>query len=676
MKKKREIVFTFKRGGIMFGLFKKKKQTETIEESFLNANPKTLNSLSPDSIIIEDDYIRSGGNYTKTYVIPEYEQLIDRKLIQEMSEISENISFTYHIEKISNEEVRKSLSRSIEQSETLIDSKNVKEHRKAEAEAQRDNAKAILKKLAYRNERLYYFNALIHIVAKSKEELGRLETSANAVCTQFGRLMYPRLKNKEAFQSMLPLNSNKIKEMTYRSMSAGAVSYFFPFHENEIIMDNGIIVGKNRQTNNIVKIDDNALLNKHKFIVGISGSGKSTYLFSDMARKKAFNKRIFTIDPKGEFGDPYEAMGGQNIVFTKNKGGSTINIFDLPTRSISIHADDDTYETTKFVANPLSDHISQLLITFNLMYPEMTTEMETELTKILTQLYDIHGFSIEKDKLDLSEVKATDYPILEDLYNYMSVKEHGGRFTKIQEKSNESIEKIEVEVERDSYAFDTLQPFYKKLEQFVAGIYKNVFNNHTNIKIENRLVCFDIQDVTEDENLSKIVYFNVLNYIKTTILSSPEEDTFVYIDEGHYIADPKVVLAMKHLFIMMKVFRSLNTGVVVATQSIEDFLSAKDEHRNYGESVILQSTQRLILPMQENEVDVINEKLRLRLTEDDKQSLKVISGEKTDETGKGFYYVGAKKVKIQVELTELEKALWFDKNFEIFDERIKQIKED
>lgn len=662
----------------MFGLFKNKEKKETIEESFLNANPKTLNSLSPDSVVIEDDYIRSGGNYTRTYVIPEYEQLIDRKMIQELNEISENISFTYHIEKVSNEQVKKSLSRSIESNENIMDSKNVKAHRKAEAETQRDNANAILRDLSSKNERLYYFNALIHIVAKTKEELDRLETSANSVCTQFGRLMYPRLKNKEAFQSLLPLNKNKIKEMTYRSMSAQAVSYFFPFHENEIIMNDGIIVGKNRQTNNIVKIDDNALLNKHKFVVGISGSGKSTYLWSDMARKRAFNKRIFTIDPKGEFGDPYVSLGGQHIVFTKNTGGSMINIFDLPTKTISVDDDEQSYGNAKAVNNPLSDQISQLLITFNLMYPEMTTEMETELTKILTEVYDVHGFSLEKEKLDLSNIKATDYPILEDLFNYITLKETGGTFTKTYSKDvkQQDRKNINVEVEKDVYSFKTLQPFYKKLEQFVHGIYKNVFNNHTNITIENRLVCFDIQDVTEDENLSKIVYFNVLNYIKTTILSSPEEDTFVYIDEGHYIADPKVVLAMKHLFIMMKVFRSLNTGVVVATQSIEDFLSAKDEHRNYGESVILQSTQRLILPMQENEVDVINEKLRLRLNEDDKQSLKVISGEKTDETGKGFYYVGAKKVKIQIELTDLEKEIWFEKNFDVFDELIKNIKED
>lgn len=639
----------------MFNIFKKKKNEETLEDSFLNANPKVLNSLSPDSVVIEDDYIRSGGNYTRTYVIPDYQLTIDRKMIQDLSEISENISFTYHIEKISNEEVRRSLSRSVEQSESIMDSKNVKEHRKTDAEAQRDNAKAILRRLSYRNERMYYFNTLIHIVAKSEKELERLETSANSVCSQFGRLMYPRLKNKEAFQSILPLNQNKIKEMTYRSMSSEAVSYFFPFHENEIIMENGLIVGRNRQTNNIIKVNAKLLLNKHKFMVGMSGSGKSTALFGDMARNKAFNSRIFSIDPKGEFGEPYEAMGGQNIVFTKNKGGSTINIFDLPNRSIQVHEDDDKNDTLNFVSNPLLDHISQLKITFNLMYPEMNTEMETELTKILTELYEKHGFSIEKDTLDLSNVKATDYPILEDLYNLISEKENGTD-----------------DVEKDRYAFNTLQPFYKKLEEYVSGIYKNVFNNYTNIEIYNKLVNFDIKDVTEDENLSKIVYFNVLNYIKKTILSSSQEETYVFIDEGHYIADPKVVLAMKHLFIMMKVFRSLNTGVVIATQSIEDFLSAKDEHRNYGESVILQSTQRLLLPMQENEVDLINEKLRLRLTDEDKQSLKVISGEKTEESGKGFYYVGAKKVKIQVELTEIEKELWFNKNFEVFNDILKE----
>jgi len=111
-----------------------------------------------------------------------------------------------------------------------------------------------------------------------------------------------------------------------------------------------------------------------------------------------------------------------------------INIFDLPTKAISVDDDEQSYGNAKAVNNPLSDQISQLLITFNLMYPEMTTEMETELTKILTELYEVHGFSLEKEKLDVSNIMATDYQLLEDLFNYITLKETGGTFTKTYSK--------------------------------------------------------------------------------------------------------------------------------------------------------------------------------------------------------------------------------------------------
>nr|ADU03140.1 TrsE [Bacillus thuringiensis serovar chinensis CT-43] len=36
-----------------------------------------------------------------------------------------------------------------------------------------------------------------------------------------------------------------------------------------------------------------------EFVIGISGSGKSTYLFADMMRKWQFGRRVIAIDPKG-----------------------------------------------------------------------------------------------------------------------------------------------------------------------------------------------------------------------------------------------------------------------------------------------------------------------------------------------------------------------------------------
>ncbi|MCE0555290.1 DUF87 domain-containing protein [Bacillus thuringiensis] len=107
-------------------------------------------------------------------------------------------------------------------------------------------------------------------------------------------------------------------------MNSEAVSYFFPFHENEMFSETGIVNGKNMTTGNVVIVDDENLLNKHEFVIGISGSGKSTYLFADMMRKWQFGRRVIAIDPKGEFGSKFKNLGGEWVKF-KLRGGNRIN---------------------------------------------------------------------------------------------------------------------------------------------------------------------------------------------------------------------------------------------------------------------------------------------------------------------------------------------------------------
>lgn len=145
------------------------------------------------------------------------------------------------------------------------------------------------------------------------------------------------------------------------------------------------------------------------------------------------------------------------------------------------------------------------------------------------------------------------------------------------------------------------------------------------------------------------------------------KSTQLYIDEAHIIADPRVTVAMEYLYEMMKVVRSFNCGITSATQQIQDFLSAKDENRNYGDAVISLSVQQLILPMIRKEVMVVNEEMHYEFSEDDIEFLEFKEVEKAKKAGKGFLFVGSKKVKIDIELTELEQKLWFDKDFSVLE---------
>lgn len=614
-------------------------------------NNTLLNSLSPDAIIEKEDYLQNGDNYTKTFYISSLKSQIEADDLREINELSDNIDISYFYEEIDNHKIEKELSKSISENTSKVNSETNKAHVKAKAQAQINSADKLLEQLAQRETKMFDLHILITINASSEKELYSLSGRIHSQLSSLGRVTYPRLKAKDAFDSNLPFATNKIPELTSNTISSNALSYFFPFHENEIIHEGGIIEGRNRTTGNIIKVNPKKLLNKHMFAVGISGSGKSTALYADMTRKKSMGDDIMVIDPKGEFGIPFEVAGGSWFKFSIAKGGNMLNMFDVPSQSIKV----DESGNYKSQINPLRDHISSLMVSFNLMYQELTLDASNELTEVLIELYRDKGLDIDDDELDYSKLKPTDFPILTDLAHLIDSYE--------KKTLDDGSQNPKYNPER----FKRLSNFRKGIEKYVTGLYAHVLNGHTNIEVKDKsLVSFDVSEVTEIKDLNRVVYYNVLTYIKKLILNGNGKSTQVYVDEAHYLADPKVPVAMENLFIMMKVFRSLNCGVTSATQSIQDFFSARDEMRNYGEAVIDQSVQRLFLPMQEKEVDEVNKRLNLRLSEEDKDFLKVRSGEKAEDTGKGFFYVGSKKVKIEILLTDLEKKVWVDKNYEDF----------
>lgn len=49
----------------------------------------------------------------------------------------------------------------------------------------------------------------------------------------------------------------------------------------------------------------------------------------------------------------------------------------------------------------------------------------------------------------------------------------------------------------------------------MTGLYAHVLNGYTNIEVKDKsLVAFDVSEVTEIKDLNRVVYYNVLTYIK------------------------------------------------------------------------------------------------------------------------------------------------------------------
>lgn len=612
----------------------KNKEDDFDFEFTMEENNEIVNRIAPDSIEVGDNYIRSGNNYTRTLLCVDFEPLLNQKDIQEISELSETITITQHLEIYDRSRVQSELSRSIEQNRAKLNEERLGHAAKEDAQAQIDSARMLLRQLVRQKERMFMFQYLIHIVANSMEELETVSTLVKTNVASIGKLIYPITRSKDAFDSFLPLNKNKVYDLTYRAMNSEAVSYFFPFHENEIFDEKGIITGRNIDTNNIVMINDENYLNKHSTYIGTTGSGKSTAMFSNMMRKYIFGNRIIAIDPKGEFGEIFKRLGGEWVKFSL-EGGSIINPFDLP-----IYSFEEQGGELK-AKNPLYEKISTLITMFQLMYSGMNDLEVDVLSEVILELYRTKNITIDTD---ISQLKATDFPIMEDLYNLLEEKK----------KNNDE-------------QFTILKNFHQTLRAYAEGTYSNVFNGYTNVDTNSDLIAYDIFSVYNNKRLQKPLYFLILSSLRDEIMNGDKKPTQLYIDEAHIIADPRVTVAMEYLYEMMKVVRSFNCGITTATQQIQDFLSAKDENRNYGDAVISLSVQQLILPMQRKEVMFVNEEMFYDFEESDIEFLEFQEVEKDAKAGKGFLFVGSRKIKIDIELTELEKKLWLERDYSVLD---------
>lgn len=606
------------------------KKSRVFEEDYDSYDEHLLTALSPTHITEEDDYVQLGSNFTRTLVVMDYEPIIHKDRVQELNEMSENISITYHLEEFNTGEVKKKLDTSIKQNRQRLGGRFTDEAQVQDSQAQIESATSLLRSLATQNDKIFLFNMLIHIVAPSLDELNSLTTYVKSRMSSIGTAQSPSTRSMDALRSFLPMGKNHVDELTYRLMNSEGASYFFPFHENEMFSEEGNIKGRNSSTGNVVIVDDKEFLNRHEFVIGISGSGKSTYIFQKMMKKWFMGHKIIVNDPKGEFGKIFKNLGGEWVKFELD-GGTRINLFDLPSFDKNM-LEDDEIETGD---NILYDKITQLLVNFKLMYPTMTDMQENVLAGVLEKVYETKGITKETDT---STLDYTDFPTMSTLNDYL---------VKLKQETPEK------------YAH--LEEFHLSIEQYTTGIYANLFNGFTNIDTNSDLITYDTKAFANNEKIQRLLYYNILSRTTYEIMQGDGQPVDLFLDECHVIADPKVPLAMQYVFFMMKVLRSFNCGITPATQSIKDLLSAKDEKRNYGEAVISQSVQRLYLPMSQEEVTFLEKELNHNFSEQEKSVLIVKDGNKKEQAGKGIYFVGSKKIKLEVQLTEMEEDLWFKK---------------
>ncbi|SFX75311.1 hypothetical protein SAMN04487866_12244 [Thermoactinomyces sp. DSM 45891] len=613
--------------------WKSKKKEKVSLENMIGDNSGFLNMVSPDSVEEQQNYIRLGGNYCRTLAVAHFSSDVEANFLERLHNVNANVSVIHHIEPASSSAMERHLNRSIIENQSKSSEPYVRPVDRIRAEKNVENAEILLTNLTMGKTELFNEHMLIHIQASSLDELNLITHSLKTQNSQHLKLVEPNFQMMEAFYSVLPIQSHRLGEITYRNFDAEALSSLFPFDECEIYSERGVIKGKNLKTNSIVMVDHDELLNRNEVVIGMAGGGKSTYLWGDIVRRWILGTIVRVICPKGEFGEKVQQLGGEWIKLSPT-GESKINLFEIIYTTIPKDENGKAHESSL-----LHQKISRLKTLFSLIYRDLKSSQveESLLEQVLVKLYKNKGITWDTD---FSKLKSTDYPILQDLYDQLG-KLIGG---------NEE-------------RYKRLDNLYQVLYPYVEGSYSNVFNGHTNVDLSNDLIVFDIFDLRDEGDLQQVAMFNILTFLQDDALKDKSIKQ-IFIDEAHILADPQNPMAMKFLSTMYKLIRGFRGGCTSATQQVGDFLSAVEGSKNYGEAVISQSISKLYLPMLQDEINTIKSRTSENFSEEEERLLVVRDADRTKNAGKGIYVSGSKKVSIQIELSPEELRIWDPERYE------------
>ena len=359
----------------------------------------------------------------------------------------------------------------------------------------------------------------------------------------------------EGFTCGLPLCMDELGIV--RSSVSSSLAGSFPFISNDMISETGILYGMNQHTGGLVIFDrfNSKLPNMNSCILATSGAGKSFTVKLEILRYLLNGIDVIVIDPENEYKTLAEKVGG-TYVNIATSSQQFINPFDIPPR-----IEDVDYGK----GDLLRSQIMSLISLIKLLIGELTTEEEALLDKAITSTYSLKGFSLEA-----TEYEGKQPPLMEDLMNVLDGMDGG--------------EKIAL-----------------RLSKYVTGTFGKLFNNYTNVDINNALTTFSIRDL--EDVLKTPAMFNVLNFIWTKVRAHKKKRLLV-CDEAWILLQHET--SAEFLFGLIKRARKYGLGITTISQDIEDFVRSK-----YGKPILSNSSLQLLLKQSTTSIKSLSELLGL-----------------------------------------------------------------
>ena len=529
---------------------KKKLTNQSINIAY--GEQDQLDMISYAGLKEESSYLQINDRYVRTLFVSGYPYVASTGWLNNLINFNHDIDISYHIEQVDPLIALPKLNRKITELESTKRTM-LKEGRVIGSEITDplESAMELRDKIQRGMEKLFQVSIYMTISADSLSELNKNTKLLETVMQT--RLFYIKpatFQQVEALQSILPRSQNLLAQK--RNLDSSSAALTFPFVSSELVQESGILYGINKSNNSLVIIDRFSLNNANSIIFAQSGSGKSYTAKVEILRHLMQGTKVIIIDPEREYKQLAKSVDGTYIKLSSSSK-EKINPFQFSEHSV-------TQE------NNLSEHIQDLTELISLMVGSLTSEERASVDRALLLTYKEAKLTPRKNA---KKSKTAEYPILKDFYKNLKLMKH--------------------------------KDLCDRLERFVKGSLSTVFDSQTNIKLDNRLIVFDIKDL--NESIRSIMMMVVANFVNNEVKQNPQKRMLV-IDEGWMLLqEPE---SARFISGLVRRARKYYLGVTIITQQANDFLN-----QEYGKAIASQSSLRVLMRQDTTTIKKVAEEFHL-----------------------------------------------------------------
>lgn len=541
--------------------------------------------IGPESGRVFRDRIRVNDTWCQTLFAQAFPSHLDPGWLDPLYCYPGEIDVSLHVDPIPNRVAASELKQQRARHESTV-LKNSRHGHITDplVEAAAEEAAEQMRALGSGDRRMFDMSLYITVRAASEIQLEEQVEKVRGLCASLGIEAMPLTVRRTApFSSTLPIAADVVK--LTRPIDTKALATFFPFVSAEIEGEGGVLYGRNATTGGLVLLDRFALENYNQVVLAHSGKGKSYFAKLQVLRSLYQGIEALVVDPENEYGRLAEAVGGSVVRLGTADG--KLNPFDLA---------EPGKEDAVLRQSLLVHSVIECLL------GAVSPDEKTLLDRAIVAAYENAGVTPDP------RTHSRPAPLLDDAVAALN----------------------------DAGA-DSL---VRRLEPFVAGSHRGLFDGQTSVRPDGHLVVFSLREVPPE--LKAVATLVVLDAIWRRVTSGERKRRVVVVDEAWMLLQSNA--GARFLERLARSARKHWCGLTTITQDVRDALST-----DIGRTVVTNAASQVLFGQHPQALDALCE--AFALSQGERSYLA------TCPAGLGLVCVGTERATLKVIASETEHRL-------------------